>query len=269
MSKGRETVDNLARVWDSITALGRTLGEDEWKAPTSLPGWTVQDVIAHIIGYERVLLGDTDPPHTVDASDKPYLKSPMQHGNEVAVDLRRSRAGTVVFVEFLDVSARRLEHLRALKDDDFEAKTMTPVGEGTVVQLLELRLMDSWVHEQDMRVALNKPGHLEGPEVAQVLRYFAGFLPYIVGKRAGAPEGTMVYVEVDGSAGFKQRIEVVDGRAKAVHGGADGTNVQIALDISTYVALANGRRTAHGVRAAVEGDLELGQRILEGMNTMV
>lgn len=35
---------------DAFVALLRTLGDEDWAKPTDCPGWTVQDIAAHVLG---------------------------------------------------------------------------------------------------------------------------------------------------------------------------------------------------------------------------
>ena len=46
---------------DDVLALAGTLDEAEMAAATDLPGWTVQDVIAHLAALEAELAGDPVP----------------------------------------------------------------------------------------------------------------------------------------------------------------------------------------------------------------
>lgn len=87
----------------------------------------------------------------------------MGRANEVGVDARRAMSGAAVFDEFSQVTAERLAQLRRLTPDDLAAQTATPVGPGTVADLLTLRVMHSWSREQDIRRAVGRPGHSEGP----------------------------------------------------------------------------------------------------------
>ena len=50
-----ETIDKLEMIWHSVSSLGSELDERQWKLPTDLAGWTVQDNLAHLIDTERVL----------------------------------------------------------------------------------------------------------------------------------------------------------------------------------------------------------------------
>src|SRR5439155_1064509 len=53
----QELVDILEEVWSSIEALGEDLRENEWKRPTELPGWSVQDNLVHLSAVESMSLG--------------------------------------------------------------------------------------------------------------------------------------------------------------------------------------------------------------------
>jgi hypothetical protein len=59
-------------------------------------------------------------------------------------------SGAAVLDEFRQVTAERLAQLRRLTPGDLAAQTATPAGAGTVADLLTLRVMDSWSHEQDI-----------------------------------------------------------------------------------------------------------------------
>ena len=38
-----DTIDKLETIWRSVSDLGGQLDESQWKLPTDLAGWTVQD----------------------------------------------------------------------------------------------------------------------------------------------------------------------------------------------------------------------------------
>ena len=41
---------------DRVLALCAELGDDDWSAPTDCPGWTVRDVLAHLVHIETALV---------------------------------------------------------------------------------------------------------------------------------------------------------------------------------------------------------------------
>ena len=51
------TVDKLEATWRSTSALLAEATEEQWKAATDLPGWTVQDNLSHLIAVERMMHG--------------------------------------------------------------------------------------------------------------------------------------------------------------------------------------------------------------------
>ena len=259
----RTSVENLGRLWASIDELCSSFAEEEWKRPTDCPGWSVQDQMAHLIDYESRALGRPGPDHTAGPGD--HLRNPMGEANEVGVDYRRSRSGAEVLEEFREVTPARLAQLRALGDDDFAGEVQTPVGPGTLSDMLNLRVMDTWTHEQDIRRAVGRPGHIEGPAAEQAVRYYLGFMPYAVGKKAGAPEGSTVVFEIPGHV---TAVEIVNGRGRAAELVPDQPTAVLRMDVPTFAALAAGRSTSpDGVQFG--GDTDLAGRVATTMNVMV
>ena len=89
-------IDSLDAVWRSIIDLGNGLSEAEWKLPTDLPGWSVQDNVSHIIGTERNMRGEPTPEVTPRQSD--HVHTPigeMKSSDEITPEsLATTRSGT-------------------------------------------------------------------------------------------------------------------------------------------------------------------------------
>jgi uncharacterized protein (TIGR03083 family) len=252
------SIDNLETTWRSIDALCSSLSEDEWTLPTGCPGWTVQDNLAHLIDYEARALGRPGPEHT--PADVSHTKNAMGESNEVGVDYRRSRSGGEVLDEFREVIAARLAQLQALTAEDLTREVVTPAGPGTLADMLRLRVMDTWSHEQDMRRALGRPGHIQGPAAEEAVGFLAGFLPIIVGKRAATPEGAIVAVDVGDC--YQSVIEIVDGRAKVVENAPANVTVALTIPPSTFAALVGGRSDLPD-DVMISGDETLGKAIID------
>ena len=269
MSTGHDSVENLGRIWASIDELCAALTEEEWKRPTALPGWSVQDNVSHLVDYESRALGRPGPDHT--PADLGHARNALGQSNEVGVDFRRRWTGEEVLAELREVTAARLVQLRSLTDDDLAQPVDTPAGPGTAADMLTLRVMDSWAHEQDIRAALQRPGHVEGPAVEQALAHFTSFLPYVVGKRAGAPEGACVVFAISGRDPIG--IEVVDRRARRSDTLPVEPDAELRTDVATFAALVNGRVHASeagvGDRIEIIGDEALGRAIVDNLNVMV
>ena len=256
------SVENLAIVWACLDRLCSGLGDSDWDRPTGCPGWTVKDHLSHVVDYEARALGRPAPEH--DPGPRPYLKNDMGRANEVGVDARRATPGPAVLAEFREVTAERLAQLDRLTEQDLAGPASTPAGPGTVADLLTLRVMDSWSHEQDIRRAVGRPGDEDSPAAEEALDYFTRFLPYVVGKRAAAPEGAKVVFRIGGRSPLP--VEVTGGRGRLAAGPDDAT-VSLEIPVASFAALACGRGDAPD-DAVITGDRQLGQRVLGSMGIM-
>ena len=257
------SVENLAELWASLDELLSSLDDAAWSLPTGNPGWTVQDNVSHLVDYESRALGDPPPEHT--APDVAHVKNEIGRHNEVGVDVRRTHSPAEIRAEFRDVTARRLAQLRALSDADLERATTTPVGPGTVQSMLTLRVMDTWGHEQDIRRAVGRPGHVDGAAVDEAIAYFSTLMPYVVGKRAAAPEGSTAVFRIGERAPLA--IAVSGGRARPAEDTPTEPTVELAFPVGTFCALVCGRSDAPA-DYRITGDTELGARIVAGMGVM-
>ena len=150
----QQLVDMMEHVWRSIGELCDGLSEEEWKTPTECPGWTVQDQVSHLAGSETGILGDPDPDHSPSEEALAHTRSDQGRRNEIVVDFRRPWAGAQVLSDFRAKTARRVEFLRSRSDDEFAAEMQTPVGPAPMSEFISIRIMDAWVHEQDIRRAV-------------------------------------------------------------------------------------------------------------------
>jgi uncharacterized protein (TIGR03083 family) len=181
-------IEHLEAVWADVAALCDGLTDEEWARPTDCPGWTVKDHVSHMIGTERLLLGEQAPP--ADLSAASHVRNDIGKANEQWIEAYRALPGKEVLDEFRAVTARRLDALRALRDDDWNREGFTPEGPGPYRQFMEIRVFDCWYHDQDIREALGRPGFLEGPVAdASLARIPARGLGYVVGKKAAAVPG--------------------------------------------------------------------------------
>ncbi|MEO5899379.1 MAG: maleylpyruvate isomerase family mycothiol-dependent enzyme [Ilumatobacteraceae bacterium] len=263
------SIDQLAETWASIIELGTGLTEAQWKSPTDLPGWTVQDNLAHLIGTERMLQGLPRTEHLCEPG--PHVRNDLGRMTEVEVDARRGCTGAEVFKEFSDLVELRLATLRAGDDDYFATPSMTPGGQADVATFHMFRSLDNWLHEQDMRRALGVPGHLGGPAAEHTVDRLILTIPIVVGKRAGTPEGGAVEITITGDVARHVIAEVDGGRAKVVPVPSAAPLAAITMDTETFVVLACGRRTAAELadRITSTGDLALATKVVENFNMMI
>jgi uncharacterized protein (TIGR03083 family) len=254
------------------------LTADEWALPTDCPGWDVHDVVAHVVGFESFLDGAPTPEVEIDER---HVRNDVGRLNQAWVESLRDRTGDELVADLDDLVARRRERFAAMSPEDFAAVGWSPVGEVPHARFLQVRTLDVWFHEQDVREAVGRPGGLEGPAVDRALSEVLGAMGFVVGKRGGAPDGSSVRFElsVPGRAQPRRIDVVVDGRARvvddldALDGFADGPTATIDCDLGTFVRLVGGRRPAEELldagRVTVAGDRELGERIVRNAAYMI
>lgn len=269
---GTELVDLLQRAWRSIDDLCEQLGPEEWARPTDCPGWTVKDILSHIAGTEWWLMGRPLPDHEPASID--HVKNELGRINEVQVDYRRPWPPEKVLADFRQVIGERLAVLRGWTETDLNADSWTPFGPGTAARLLEARISDSWIHEQDIRRTVARPGHEEGPVARHVLDDLArSGLGYVVAKKAGCPDGTTIAFNVTGSEGLRCFVTVTDGRGALVDAPAGDVHATITMDQETFLCLVGGRRAAdrelEDGRVALAGDKSMGRRVVQNMSFML
>jgi uncharacterized protein (TIGR03083 family) len=175
--------------WSAIAGLLGGLTGQQWRTAV-LPGWTVHDVLAHMIGTERTLDGAEHPPVPADAELGPHVRNDIGKINEAWIAALRDRPDADLLADFVAITARRLAALRKMPVVEFYAPSWTPAGEGTYARFMQIRIFDCWMHEQDIRAALGLPGHDRGPVAEQALAEVILALGYIVGKRGRAPDGS-------------------------------------------------------------------------------
>jgi uncharacterized protein (TIGR03083 family) len=223
----------------------------------------VQDNVSHIIGTESTILGRPAPEH--DPGEKDWVRNPIGASNEIQVDYRRSRTPQEVLDEFREVATERMKVLRGMSESELDGESWTPIGPGKVRDLVAIRVMDCWVHSQDIRRAVDKPGDLTGPVAEHAFGRHAGAMGFVVGKKAGAPEGTTVVFDVDG---FGVIPIVVEGRARRLDAEPEDPTVKLSMNLETFNCLCCGRGdVANAVK--IEGDTQLGSHIVASMNFMV
>ena len=264
-----DVIEMLFDTWDSMIDLCRTLSEDEWKTQTECPGWSVQDNISHIIGTERMLEGL--PASTHQSAKFDWVKNPIGGFNENEVDERRNKPGSEVLAEFEELIARRKATLSNAGDEYFDRDMITPTGPGTMADFLDIRVLDNWVHEQDIRNAIGKPGHDQAPAAVHTIGRMIRTLPIVVGKRAQTPEGESVVISITEPVRRLVPIGVNNGRAEFLSEIPANPLALIEMDSNTFIRLANGRcKPAQCAdRISLAGDTQLGKVILENFGMMI
>ncbi len=263
----QEIVDNLEHVWQSIDMLCASFTEREWKTPTDLPGWSVQDNIAHIIDFESRMLGRPVPEHT--PAQRPHMKNDLGRRNEIWVDWCRSWSGAEVLEAYREVIAARLQVLRAAGDAKFSAPSPISATGEPLRDHLQRRAVDCWSHEQDIRRAVSRPGHMDGPIVTSALDRMVGGMGMVCSRRAKAPDGSTIVLVITGPYSRTLALRVRGEETKSCDQVPETPTVRLSMDSETFGCLAFGRWEGQKVlesgRVLIAGDVELGRTIVRHM----
>ena len=267
-----DVLDGLFAVWDEIDDVVARLTEEQWQAATPLPGWSVHDVVAHVIGTESMLQGADTPEADVDVSTLKHVRNDVGVLNERWVRKLRGISAADLLDRFRGTTANRREALTGIGDAEWNQITATPGGPDTYGRFMRVRDFDCWMHLHDIRDALDQPAvNPAGPASKLALDEMAASMGFVVGKLGGAPDGSRVAIELTGP--LRRTISVaVEGRGRVVDdfGGQEPTTA-ITLDGLLFTRLAGGRTTPVQHRDAITygGDETVGRRVVEHLNFVI
>jgi uncharacterized protein (TIGR03083 family) len=211
--------DQLAPVVRQRQRLAKTLGgldDSEWSSPTRCEGWTVQDVVAHMItvngfwqmstaaglsGAPTRVLENFDP-----AATPPLIIAPM-----------RALSPSEVLEQFVASNDAYLDVITALDTDGWSTLGESPAGHVPIRLLAQHALWDCWVHERDIALPLGFTPPVEDDEVLSCLRYAAALSPAFAVSSGDALAGTFAVESTDPDSRFV--VEVGD--SVAVRDGTD------------------------------------------------
>ena len=257
-----ELVDTWHATVSDFLVLVRDVPEDQWHLPTDLAGWSVKDNAAHTAHLEGVLSGTPEETVQVDET-APHLVSFMNIYTEQGVVARRERTMSAIADEIEQATAARYADLRATPPTDGSAAP--PRTPGSIPwdtnTLLSNRPLDVWMHEQDIRRALGRPGGYDTAGARHAITKFGGALPMVLGKRVAPPAGTVVRLDVPASEASWTVAIGDDGRAAATDA-ATAPTVHIELTPEDFVVLAGGRRGLEATSPRFTGDEALGRAVL-------
>lgn len=220
-----------------------SLEDDVWSAPTRCAGWSVADLVAHLVWGQRLeaagLLGAAAGAESAD------VPAPVEPGapDELREQLRAAHAE-------LDAP------LEALEPSGVDRLAPMPFGLAPVSLLLQVITMEVGIHASDLREAVGGDGALEDDVVAATATVLGLFLPSLAANGA----------RPDGPVRYRLAGDDVDVRLAFVGDEWTTADADAEPDVtfrgkdSDLVLFALGRGTIAERRLDVEGDLTLAER---------
>lgn len=181
------------------------LTDDEWAVPSRCDGWSVRDVVAHLVSTNQFWAisftsGQAGEPTRFLATFDP-VASPVQLVDAVAA------------IPAAGILERYLETVEAMAAavEGFDAGAWAMLGEAPPghVSLHEVALhalWDAWIHERDVLVPLGREQELEADEVRGCLQYAAALGPCFLATQGSTREGVLAVEATSPDVSFVVRV---------------------------------------------------------------
>jgi uncharacterized protein (TIGR03083 family) len=251
---------------DDVVALLRGLDDADWSKPTDLPGWDVRCIACHLAHVESDLAEVKQKRVELPARD--HYTAPTSRFTELGIVAREEMTPAQAVDELEECT--HLRYQRLLADPPADGKADPPRTPGKIgwnwERLLDSRVVDVWMHEQDVRRAVGRPGGFDTPAAAYTVASFTRAFGYVVGKKVAPPVGTAVVLDVTGVSPVHLAVEIDESGRANVRTTDPGTpTVALRMDVETFVVLSGGRRPVEVVAVEVTGDDVLARRVLAAM----
>jgi uncharacterized protein (TIGR03083 family) len=253
---------------EEFVALLRDLAASDWQRPTVCPGWSVHDVVAHVVhDYIRKLSRTRDRQAGPGPGPGEDLPGFLHRMNQEFVAAAR-RWSPAVLVDLIGHLGPQLDQFWATLDLNRAGEPVSWAAPGVPAPgWLDVarEYTEYWVHQQQVRDAVGRPGAADERLTAPVTDTFMRAVPHALRHLSAAP-GACLHIQVTGPGGGSWTICRRDS-AWAVDRGAP------AQHPAALVRLSSGclwRVATRGISAAtardqatISGDQALGSAALE------
>lgn len=248
------------------------LSTEQWLMPTVCAGWSVQDIAAHLLGDDvgfvsRWRDGAPNPSFEegLDISRWDGLIAAIDRQNAEWVRATR-RISPPLLVELLRVTGFRFHELVVTLDPDTLAGPVDWAGPEPAPVWLHLarEYSERWVHQQQIRDAVRRPGLTGRRWLRPVLAAFVLAVPRALDRAPAAP-GTSVRLVVEGEAGGSWRLARAAGGWEFGVDSETSPDAEVVMDAGTAWRLfTKGITPTDAARSAtLRGDPELTAALLE------
>ncbi len=160
-------------------------------------------------------------------------------------------------------------------DNDWNDITATPAGPDTYGRFMRVRVFDCWMHQHDIRDALQEPAgdaRVAGPSSRMALDEMAASMGFVVGKLGGAPDGSRVAIELTGPLRRTIYVHVRrprPGRRGLRRAGPDGDDHPGRPAVHPPGGRTNHARARYDDAISYSGDRAVGRRVVEHLNYVI
>lgn len=249
-------------------------GED-WNRPTVAKLWRVKDIAAHLLdgNIRRLSIHRDgyagDPPGEIGS-----YQDLVEYLNRLNADWVKAarRISPRILIELLERTGREVyEFFQTLDPHAPAIFSVAWAGEEKSENWFDIArdYTEHWHHQQQIRLAVGKPGIMDRELYFPVLDAFLRALPHTY-RNVAAPDGALLEVEVSGEAGGSWFLERRDGTwrlGRDADGKSDAKAV-IGPDIAWRLFTKGISREEARWEIRFEGDEALGGGVLEVLAVM-
>jgi len=250
----------LRRVDGLLLELHRSLAPGDWELPTIVPGWKVRDVAAHLLDTALRKLSLVRDGCVVEAVE---IRSPQ---DLAALVNRLNREGVAVYRRLSPPVLIDLMRTACEQSDDFH-ESLDPfapagfgvswAGESESLNWFDTarELTERWHHQQQIRLATNRPGIMTPELYHPVLDCFLRGLPHLY-RDVPAPAGTAILVEISGNCGGQWTLQKETSRWQLLRdGGQSESSIVIPQEIAWRIFTKGIDRESARAQVQIEGTL--------------
>jgi uncharacterized protein (TIGR03083 family) len=248
------------------------LSPGEWSMPTACPGWSVQDVTAHLLGDDigrlsrgRDGFANPDFATGLDIARLPGLIAAIDRQNAIWVEGMR-RVSQRLLIDLLRLTGEWTEAYFARLDLHAIGAPVDWAGPEPAPVWLDVarEFTERWVHQQHIRDAVGRPGLNERRWLGPVLATFVLALPRALAGSAAA-DGASLRLIVTGEAGGTWTAHRVSGRWLLDAGAKNAPAATVEIDQETAWRLFTKGLPKDEAqrRARIAGDADLAARVFE------
>ncbi len=258
----------LRRVDEKLIELLNSLRRSEWELQTIAPRWKVRDVAAHLLDTALRKLSLVRDSCNVEPAE---IRSPqdvialVNRLNEEGVKVYR-RLSPKVLIDLMSKACEQSAHFHEGLDPFASAAFgVSWAGEQTSLNWFDTarELTERWHHQEQIRLALNRPGLMEREVYHPVLDCFLRGLPHLY-RDVDAQAGICILVEVSGDCGGHWFLSKGT-RDWLLTKGFDGklaSKLTIPQELAWRLFTKGIDREAARAQVHIEGDRTLGERAL-------
>ncbi|MFN8475272.1 MAG: maleylpyruvate isomerase family mycothiol-dependent enzyme [Anaerolineae bacterium] len=259
----------------ALLTLLRDLPASDWAKPTACPGWSVKDIVAHLLGgnlgrlsFQRDHLQRTGRRSWKTAAE---LTALINKQNEAWVRSARGISAPVL-LDFLELTDAQLHaFFRSLPPDAPSTIGVLWAGEATSANWFDVgrEYTEKWFHQQQIREAIGAPGLVERRFLRPVMDICFRALPYTY-RDVAAAEGTLIAVRVTGRAGGTWSLVREDSAWSLYHGAQDDVVTGVTMSDDTAWRLFSKGLPPDDVRrrVGITGNVALGTPIWDLVSIM-